>query len=759
LESSRLPVFKDLVLIGGGHTHVSVLKAFGMHSVPGVRLSLVARDIDTPYSGMLPGLVAGHYDFDACHIDLGPLARFAGARLIRDEAVGVDPVARSILFRSRPPLEYDVLSINTGSTPTTEDVPGALEHVIPVKPISNFLARWKALETRILAHNRPIELVVVGGGAGGVEIALAALFRLRSMAGPGRSIGLALAHASDAILPTHPARARRKLERILLEEGVRLHAGFRASRVEPGVVISDDGRRLNADEILWVTRAGAPGWIRSSGLAVDEHGFLAVDATLRSTSHPEIFGAGDVAAVLPHPREKAGVFAVRQGRPLTENLRRALKGLTPLPFRPQKRFLTILSAGKRYAVAARGGIVAEGAWVWSLKDWIDRRFMQRFRTFPAMQDRAVPTRIRRRDLEGIATQGELREFAHSALRCAGCGAKVGAGILARVLGSITVPHYPGVVIGLDAADDAAVASVPEGKLLVQTIDAFRAIVEDPWIFGRIAAQHALSDIWAMGAEPWTALALATVPHGPERKVEALLRDLIAGANEVLKEAGAALVGGHTSEGAEVSLGFAIQGLVRPGDLLTKSALRAGDRWILTKPIGTGALFAAEMRLAAKGRWIEAAIESMLASNGAAARVFARHGVRAVTDVTGFGLVGHLAEMARPLGARITISLDRIPFLDGAIESSAAGYRSSLWPQNAKARAIVEESESASLDPRFPLLFDPQTSGGLLAAVPTERADACLAELRTGGLRDAEIIGFVESLGSGGGPRVSVRLGS
>src|SRR5271169_467259 len=178
----RVAIAQDLVLVGGGHAHVHVLKSFGMQPVPGVRVTLVTRDVETPYSGMLPGYVAGHYSLDECHIDLGRLARFAGARLIRDEAIGLDPANCALLCDAHPPIRYDVLSIDIGSTPRSDDAPGAAEHAIAVKPIDRFAARWEALLSRARGMSR-LRLAVVGGGAGGVELALSAHHRLARLRG------------------------------------------------------------------------------------------------------------------------------------------------------------------------------------------------------------------------------------------------------------------------------------------------------------------------------------------------------------------------------------------------------------------------------------------------------------------------------------------------------------------------------------------------------------------------------------------------
>lgn len=739
------PVLKDLVLIGGGHSHAIVLRMLGMDPVPGLRVTVVARDVHTPYSGMLPGLIAGHYTFDDAHIDLAPLAGFAGARLFHDEAVGLDLAGRTVLCRNRPPVPYDVLSINVGARPSLA-VAGAQDHGVPVKPIGALVERWEQLQARVLAASRPLQVAVVGAGAAGIELTLAMQHALRRvLAAAGRPDDVPAFHlfsATARILPTHNRRVGAKFMRVLRERGVQVHAGARVSEVTPGAVRIEGGETHAVDEAIWATEAGAPAWPGAAGLAVDRDGFIAVADTLESTSHPGVFAAGDIAAVVNHPREKAGVFAVRQGRPLHANLRRAVRGEPLAPFRPQRAFLSLITTGDRYAVASRGPWSVEGRWVWKWKDWIDRRFMHRFSRLPEMAA-AAPVDG---ELARLASPGQMRELATAGMRCAGCGSKVGATILDRVLSKLSPYPRGDVVAGLEALDDAAVEQVPDGMVAVRTIDAFPAIVDDPYLFGRITVNHCLGDIHAMGAEPRSALALVTLPLGPEAKMEALLRDLLAGVLHALGEAETALVGGHTTEGAELTLGLALSGVADPARLLRKGGMRPGDLLILTAPLGTGTLFAAHMRRKSKGRWIAGAVQSMLQSSRAAAGCLAAHGATACTDVTGFGLLGHLLEMARASEVDARLALTAIPILDGARETLAAGCLSSLHPHNARLGRDAAATADVAADPIYPIVFDPQTAGGLLASVPAERADACLLELRALGYDHASVVGAVEPRG-------------
>ena len=726
----QAPVVKDLVLVGGGHSHVAVLKAFAMKPLPGVRTTLVTRDVHTPYSGMLPGHIAGHYSLDECHIDLRPLANLAGARIYHAAANGIDLDSRRVLCAGRPPVPYDAVSIDIGSAPRTDDVPGATEHAVPVKPIGRFVARWEALAERARGRAGKTRIAVVGGGAGGVELALSVRHRLSISSGRDDDVALTVVDAAATLLPAHNAATRRRFARILARRGIAVELGRAAARVEPGKVVLDGGEVVAADEVLWVTGAAAETWPAEAGLDVDADGFIRVDDFLRSTSHPDVFACGDVATMINHRRPKAGVFAVRQGPPLAENLRRALTGRPLRRWRPQRAYLSLISTGDRYAVASRGRFALAGGWVWRAKDWIDRRWMRKYTDLPEMAPEPAPS-----------PAPGLPRLADADMRCGGCGAKVGQDVLKRVIAGVGPQRRGDILIGLDDPDDAAVISVPAGRSLVQTVDHFRAFVDDPYLFGRIAANHALGDIYAMGAEPGTALAMVTVPYGPEDKIGAEIADMMQGVNEVLAEAGAALVGGHTGEGAERALGLAVSGAVDPARVLRKGGMRPGDRLVLTKALGTGALFAADMRCRAEGRWIEGALASMLASSRAAAEILARHGARACTDVTGFGLAGHLVEMVRASAVDVVLAAADLPVLEGAADCLAAGIESSLHRQNARQARAVRGADAAAL---YPILFDPQTAGGLLASVPGDRAADCLAALREAGCEDAAIVGAVEA---------------
>jgi selenide,water dikinase len=701
------PVRVDLVLLGAGHAHVEVLRRFAMRPEPGVRLTLIGREPHTPYSGMLPGLIRGEYGFDEAHIDLAPLAAAAGARLIVAEATAIDPDARTVGFAERPEIRFDLLSIDIGGTPEMPASAGPEDAGTPVKPIGRFLERLDALAAALAPGSR---IAVVGGGPGGTELALALARRLDAR--------IALVCDSPDPLASAPRRARDVARSALVQAGVELACGVRATGFADGRLSLSDGSVLDADAALWATGVVGPPILAASGLACDPQGFVLVSRTLASLSHPVVFAAGDCAAIGEAPRPKSGVWAVRAGAVLADNLRRAVRGRRLRPWRPQRDALAILGLGGGAAIAWRNGIAVHGRFAWRWKDRIDRRWMAMYAA-----------------LRPMASSVDAAAAGAEAMRCAGCAAKLPAEALRRALS--VVPRLPGadVLIGLDAPDDAAAMRPPPGMAVVQSVDQFRAFIDDPYVFGQIAAAHALSDLHAMGARPWTALAAAAVPFMHGGRMEADLGAMMRGAAETLAADGCALVGGHSAEGAEAMLGFAVTGLADPGRLWRKSGLRAGAALILTKPLGTGVILAAQMRGRAKARWLLGALASMRRSNGPAATILRAHGTMACTDVTGFGLAGHLSEMLRASGVAAELDPDAVPALDGALALAGQGIESTLAPAN---RAVLPDAPAGAA---VALLFDPQTSGGLLAGVPAERAGACVAALRAAGIA-AALVGRV-----------------
>lgn len=732
------PIVKDLVLLGGGHSHVTVLKSFGMKPLPGLQITLISPDVRTPYSGMLPGFIAGHYSEDDIHIDLVALCRFAGAKFILDRAIGVDAVYQQVQTINHPAIDYDVLSIDIGITPSLAPVPGAAKNVIPVKPIHQFIDRWTDFRRKVLTDEIR-KVGVVGGGAGGVELCLAIRHRLLAESGGGQddkpSVDTSRANpvefhlfSDGPILQGYNKAVSKTFVQIFDDRNISRHEAFRVASVEDKQLISDKGEVFALDEIFWVTTAASQSWLRASELSCDDDGFITVGATLQTLSHPNVFAAGDIAQVVDHPRPKAGVFAVRQGPPLNKNIRLILQGEKTRPFKPQTKFLALISTGEKHAVASRGNYQIEGKWVWYWKNWIDKNFVEKFNKLPEMS---------------TSKSGGLVSGPDDEMHCGGCGAKLGADVLASILSEVKIRENTDVVMGIDKADDASVVRVPAGHLLVQSTDHFRSFIEDPYIFAKIGVCHALSDVYAMGVAPKTALASVTLPFGRPDKLQGILKQIMFGVVEGLSEEGVTLVGGHTGEGAEMSLGFTVNGYAKASELWCKKGMQDGDSLILTKSLGSGALFAADMKYKAKGQWIKEAVDQMLQSNRQAMEIFKTFGINACTDITGFGLAGHLIEMLEASRVDAEINLDDLPVMAGAGKViNQLGITSSLHESNRLNERNMGNLSAWQHHRNYHLLFDPQTSGGLLASVSPEQAHECAGELSRQGYRQVGIVGRV-----------------
>lgn len=709
----QTPIARELVLVGGGHSHVILLRMLGMQPVPGLQITLVSPDTRTPYSGMLPGLIAGHYDEDDIHIDLVPLCRFAGARFVQAAVCGLDTVMQTVQLEGRPDIRYDVLSLDIGITPSLDNVMGARENVIPVKPINQFLQHWRSFQNRVAAGEIS-SVGFVGAGPGGVELCLAVQHQLLQAYAPQtHPIDFHLFSDGDTLLKGFPKGVRTKFEQVFANRSINFHAGFRVEKVDRHKLISSTDKSCALDAIFWVTSAASQTWLKHCGLKLDDGGFVCVTSTLQTESFPNIFAVGDIAHMSSSPRPKAGVFAVRQGPPLYRNLRRFLLQQALEDYKPQERFLSLISTGNQYAVASRNERSFSGAWVWRWKDWIDRRFMRRFSDFPMMRQQPQT--------------GLLAEF-DDQMQCGGCGSKVSGVLLSEVLDEL----------GLKVRDDAAVYEVPSGKIMLHSIDYFKNFVDDPYDFARIAVTHALSDIYAMGGQPVTALALVTVPYGKTSFVKSILEQLLQGAKHQLDEDNVELVGGHTTEGAELSIGFSVNGIVDEAEILEKSGLKPGQALILTKAIGTGTLFAADMQHKAKGIWISEALISMRQSNQQALQVLKQYGATACTDVTGFGLAGHLQEMLAASDCGVELSLDTLPVLTGSAQTIKT-TTSTLHEGNRQSVFAIPSSTHQN----YELLFDPQTSGGLLASVSEADWESCVADLKDAGYETACRIGTIK----------------
>ena len=700
---------RHLILVGGGHSHVQVLRRFMMEPPGGLRITLV---VDTPiaiYSGMVPGYVAGEYAARELEIDVVPLARRAGAEVVLSAATGIDAAARQIHVVGRPPLAYDLASVDIGSTVLGLDLPGVRARAIPTRPISHLVRRVEGLVDDACALGRAPRVLVVGGGAGGVELAFTLDWRLRRA---DLEPEVELLHAGETLLAGFPPGLAARAARHFARRGIAVRGGARVAAATDDGVLLEDGSEVRGDFLVWVAGATSHGILRASGLPTDDRGFVLTRSTLQVEGYDDLFAVGDCATLKDYPRTpKAGVYAVRQGPYLTANLLAAAAGRPLSRYKPQGDFLTLLNMGGGTALGAKWGASFEGRWAMRLKDRIDRKFMTLFQVL----DEAGA------ELGGFASMAPMAGA--DTMICGGCAAKLAQEPLARALARLepAAAEDPEVVFGVEAAEDVAAHLVAEGAVDVSSVELFRFFSDDPFLVGRVAAVNAASDVLAKGVRPRYAQALVAVPDGLDDAArEELLFQALAGARAAFDPLGVRLLGGHTTTAPAPLIGFHVEGTGARSLLLAKAGARPGDALVLTKPLGTGVLLYADRKGRARGPWLAAAHEAMTVTNAAAARAALELGASAATDVTGFGLAGHLADLLHAAGCGGVVELAALPPLPGALELLARGERSTFHPENRKAlRGLALASGAAG--PRLELLFDPQTSGGLLVALPESRA--------------------------------------
>ncbi len=710
---------REVVLVGGGHSHVQVLRGLAMAPLTDARVTVVVDRPIAMYSGMVPGFVAGQYTADDVSIDVRPLARRAGARLVVARCEGVDADARRILLAGRPPLPYDVASLNVGSTVLGQDLPGVREHTLPTRPIAGLVEALPARLAALPERDGEPPIVVVGAGAGGVELACCVAARLRrdGLAPRGTLIG------AERPLASRPASLGRRVLADLAARGIAYRTG-RVVAIQADAVVLEDGASLPSAATLWVPGAAALPWLAASGLPVDGRGFVRVDDQLRVLGRDDLFAVGDCAVPASWPEiPKAGVYAVRQGPTLTANLRAWLDGTALRTYRPQRDFFTILNYGDGTAIGAKWGLHAVGAWMFGWKDRIDRRFMARFQVLTPDGTPAPAF------AQGLPAMPEAE------MVCGGCAAKVGQDALARALARLPeAPPDPSALLGLAHADDVAAVRLGAHEV-AHSVDQFTAFTDDPWLVGRVAAVNALNDLLAKGVDPQHALALVGIPQDEDAPDEALFQ-VLAGARATLDAHGVTLLGGHTHLGMALTVGFSVHGVVE-APLWRLDGARAGDALVLTRALGTGVLLHEDAAGRAASGPVDVALAGMVRSAAAAVAVLRDFPVHAATDVSGFGLAGHLSAMLRASDRAARLERAALPLLPGVARMLAAGRRSTFHAQN-RAAFDVDGPDA----PEVEALFDPQTAGGLLVAVPPDVAAAVVAALHAAGEPDAAIIGAV-----------------
>lgn len=359
---------KSVVLVGGGHTHALVLNALKTAPLEGAKVTVINPGKTAPYSGMLPGFVAGHYTRAELDIDLGALSQKVGASLIDGRACAMDPNQKLIHLEDGGALPYDFASVDVGITSRMDSLPGFKEFGVPAKPLDNFSRKWDEFRS----STGPKHVAIIGGGIAGAELAMAMAHALRD---DRHGISIKLVDRSK-ILSSNGERAQKRVRKALSTNGVEVLEGANVAEVTSTDVMLSDGKGVVANFVVGAAGATPHDWVMDTGLELED-GFIKVSVSLE-TSAESVFAVGDCAHMTANPRPKAGVYAVRQAPILLENLRRAMREAPLLSYDPQSDYLKLVSLGSKQAFGEKMGFGAAGHLVWRVKDRIDRSFMNQF---------------------------------------------------------------------------------------------------------------------------------------------------------------------------------------------------------------------------------------------------------------------------------------------------------------------------------------------------------------------------------------------
>ena len=733
----RLPS-KDIVLIGAGHTNLHVVRMWGEAPVPDARLTLISPGSVATYSGMLPGTLAGLYGPDQMLIDLHRLTQSNNVRLISGACEGIDVPGRRIKVAGRPSIRFDVASVGVGSVPANAEVGQNHPGFVNIKPMFSFLDRLHSV-LRTIESGR-VRVAVIGAGAAGVEIAFCFQQHLRTS---HRDADLFLIDAHEHVLKNYKVHTRKLVTAELHRRRIQLLFTQRVVRCEGTELQFQAGGSLDVDVVLWCVGAEAPSLLQAIDLPKSPSGFLLTDDSLLTTAGESIFAVGDCGELHIHDVPRAGVYAVRQAPVLKENLHRILAGQPLKAYHPQRDFLSLLATGDGRAFFQWRSWSGYGRWWWKLKNSIDLKFLKKHE--PATMLNHRPERHATTSAGVRMNRSTVLKNRTGQMRCRGCGGKTSGRVLHAVLERLRRECSNGESLFLQP-EDAACLTGSRGPVDIVSVDFFDAFIDDPWLMGRIAALHGLSDLWARGVRPTVALAMITLPEGNAAQQTELLYQVLAGAIHELSASRVTLAGGHTMDGESLSIGFTTLGQTAGHPCFSKSGAQPGDRLILTRPLGTGVVLAAHAILRAEGSSVDGMLASMLRGNSAAAGVARSHGICCVTDVTGFGLAGHLMEILNASQVDALIALSEVRLLSGAAACFQAGIRSSLDTEN---RWVEQHFQTVDPQqqtrPEWAALFDPQTSGGLLLSVPAHLESQVLNDLKCAGDIDAATIGHIHAM--------------
>ena len=728
----KAPIAHELILMGGGHSHLSVIKYFAMNPIPGLGITLVSKNITAAYSGMMPGYIAGTYNENEIQINLSNLCQYAHVRLIAQEVLAIDAEKQYIELKNQRKIKYDTLSINIGGEPSLNQIKGAKKFAYPIKPISNLINQIKLLKQKF-SKTKNAEIIIIGGGAGGIEIALSVNNFLSDFKNIEKK-KITIISKNKSLIPNHNFLAQQSLIKYLIKQEINFITDDKVIEVKKNKILTKKGLIIKSNLNLLVTSISPPKWLSFSNLPLTNDGFIKVNEYLQLNEYKNIFAAGDISSMEKHNLPKAGVFAVRQGPILAKNLHSHIIKKQLTRYKPQKTFLSLIGNGKDFAIASWWKLSLSGKFLWTLKNYIDRSFIKKFNDLPEMKDfkKALPH-------PNLLSNKNLNDPNLAEMKCLGCGSKTAWEALNKAIQekslSMQLNKNKSPLSNIDIGNDASVIKVKSGCEIVQSVDVISAIVDDPYELSKIALLHAISDLIASAATPYSAEAIFILPPGIEKIQSRVISELLDGAQNILLDHKMKLTGGHTLEGNELQVGFAVTGFRKKNFKFKGPSL--GDNLILTKKLGIGIILAGKMRGLANYNDYIKALKLMHQSNQNAGEVLIKNNVSSITDVTGYGLARHALNLSKPYGVKM--NFDNLPILSGALDLIKKGIISSLSDSNRKASNF---SDFKNNDPKN-IIFDPQTSGGLLASVSNENLNKTIKSLKENSIGHS-IVGKIKS---------------
>ena len=726
IQIEEIPITNDLVLIGGGHSHLSVLMKLSKRPINGNRITLITNEIDTPYSGMIPGYIEGIYSWRDSHIDLYRLCLKLNVRFIHAEVERVSAYEKEIYFKDRPKIKFDVLSINTGIQSNNREIKGAAKYCLPVKPISKLTNNFLNKITNFKS------IAFIGGGAGSVELALAIKKRFLNI---NQDIKITIITGKRGLLSTFPQKTKLTSLKTLEKFKIDIIEYKRVLEVKPKQIILSDKSILKIDKAILSTNSMTPKWLAKSDILLTKDNYILVNKSFQ-TNYKYVFASGDVIDFNNQNLKKAGVFAVRSGKPLAINIRKFILGKKLVEYKFNKNYLALIGTSKRSAIATKYNLTFNSRFFFYLKKYIDQNFIKKFSDF-RIRKKFTLDALKTDVLNIFVKHKEKITDENDIMQCKGCAAKVPLNALKQALPKDIV----------STSEDAV--SVPGQPELYQTVDMISSIITDPFLLGKIAANHSISDMVSVNSKITSAMMILQLPLSKTEINSRDLEQVLLGANEIFKTIDCPLIGGHTMIGKDKDpiIGFSILGQKQKKIKIMKNRrkIKTKDLLILTEKIGSGLIFAGINNYLIDSYFQIDVIKQMIKGNLNFGKISNQLNILSMTDITGFGLANHLLNLIKRDNSKtgLTIYPNKIPLFEGVNECLNKDIKSSLFKSNydIAQKDIIYKRDKSKLDN---ILYDPQTVGGIAFIIPQEEKYKHFKVLKENNIKFTEI-GFVNNI--------------